>query len=148
MSVIAITRARAGSFLASAEERPRTRLGAHGVRCRAPAALGYDVAESGIAAQSGRFGRVQQPPKAPGSRPTLPHVAPEGAETWFASTTAHFCTIQRAFSRSPWLITCEMGISRQLSPKSRMLRQPGCYLHVIRGFMVVGLVRLRAELDY
>jgi hypothetical protein len=27
----------------------------------------------------------------------LAHVAPEGAETWFASTTAHFCTIQGHF---------------------------------------------------
>src|ERR1039458_8539212 len=33
------------------------------------------------------------PPKAPGNRPTLPHVAPEGAKTPFASTTAYFCTV-------------------------------------------------------
>jgi hypothetical protein len=44
MSVIAITRARAGSLLASAEERPRTRLGAHAVRCRTPADCGVQLA--------------------------------------------------------------------------------------------------------
>src|ERR1019366_7344494 len=38
---------------------------------------------SRIAALSRRFGASGGPPKAPGNRPTLPHVAPEGAETWF-----------------------------------------------------------------
>ena len=53
--------------------------------------------ETGIAARIGRFRRVRRPPEAPGNRPTLPHVAPVGAETWFASTTAHFCTIHGHF---------------------------------------------------
>jgi hypothetical protein len=41
--------------------------------------------------------RVPWPPKAPGNRPVLPHVALVGAETWFASTTAYFCTIHGHF---------------------------------------------------
>jgi hypothetical protein len=90
-----------GSCLPPPSSARKTRLGAHGVRCRAPAALGYDVAESGIAAQSGRFGRVRRSPQSARKPPYVAHVAPRGAKTWFASTTAHFCTIQGTFSRSP-----------------------------------------------
>ena len=41
--------------------------------------------------------RVRGPPKALGNRPTLPHVALGGEETWFSSTTAYFCTIHGHF---------------------------------------------------
>src|ERR1019366_9226965 len=110
-TVLSMRNAKSVIAITQAVTMPRFRMvGRVGVAChrraapvrRASARMAFDAAlrelwavvfaESGIAAQSGRFGRVQQPPKAPGNRATLPHVAPRGAQTWFASTTAYFCT--------------------------------------------------------
>jgi Transposase IS116/IS110/IS902 family len=78
-----------GSCLPPPSSARKTRLGAHGVRFAALLRIA-DCLKWPIR-------RVRRPRKAPGNRRTLPHVAPGGAKTWFASTTAHFCAILQHF---------------------------------------------------
>ena|ERR1019366_7253082 len=66
--------------------------------------------------------------KAPGNRPTLPHVAPEGAETRFASTTAHFGMIQWHFQ----------SFSKGSSSRSRIVFQPRSSAAQTRCFTTCG----------
>lgn len=65
--------------LATAEEHRKTRLGAHGVRFAAFLRIA-DCLKWPIR-------RVRRPPKAPGTRPTLPHIRPESRNRGFHQST-------------------------------------------------------------